>query len=533
MIQMTSRQLKIRFLSGFQFDSRARKTVFQTIGLVSLISLLAIPTVAQEKKLRKLAPEQITLQTNQGTGHATVIFARKSGDATPKVEVTDAIGSTNSIPRTDIKFEWINPAEASQQLTVITLDLKVQTTARIDPNTAYKGKVILFWPDSQQTEDFTILDSTTIGFDLSSSKVEAVLLGGQPSDIKLILTNTGKQEIEKLSFSATNLESATTHRRADFGNPQQLQVKIGPGQEQVVSVSLPVPPFAGTYAGQLNVIANDQVRKSIPLTLTTRGPTFGRATWFPFVLFFVVLLLGYIISRLLENWFGLGGLQRAQAIVSLGKHKKDLGQSLDELKSWEAENLETAVPHAKLRLTDALNEVGNLLATENRQSTDTLVATAERIAPIVTASLILKGKLNTAAAQWLTPKTLAPVVEGLDAVDFPATVEGVDKYRQALDKVFEKHADTTVARPERALKTAAEDLSSDGLVQQFEIQIERMALIHRFVVAAVVFSTAYLTLYLNNLDFGTLADYFGVFFWSLGLTKTGTDILTKAKSSQK
>jgi hypothetical protein len=35
----------------------------------------------------------------------------------------------------------------------------------------------------------------------------------------------------------------------------------------------------------------------------------------------------------------------------------------------------------------------------------------------------------------------------------------------------------------------------------------------------------------NDLDFVTFLDYLSVFLWSLGLTKTGTDILAWAKSS--
>jgi hypothetical protein len=58
-----------------------------------------------------------------------------------------------------------------------------------------------------------------------------------------------------------------------------------------------------------------------------------------------------------------------------------------------------------------------------------------------------------------------------------------------------------------------------------------MTFVHRTVVAVVVFAGAYMTLYWNDLDFGTLLDYLGVFLWSLGLTKTGTDILSRAKSS--
>jgi hypothetical protein len=419
---------------------------------------------------------------------------------------------------------------ANEQPNLLTLNLKVETKERVDTNVSYKGKLIFLWPDAQQTEDFTILDATTVAFDLSAQKVEAFLLGGQPSQAKFSLTNTGKEEIVKISVFALDLESATTHRRANFGNPQEFQVKIGPEQKDVIEVALPTLPFAGTYSGVLNVVANDKAGKTIPLTLTTRGPTLGIINWLPFVLFFAVLGLGYFISLLLENWFGLGGLQRAQALISLERFRKNISKWLDDLRAWEAANPDIKLPRAKLRITGGLNELTGLVSSAKTQSTDALTSGATRNAPLVSASVILRDKLNTATAQWLTPDTLKPVVDDLDAVDFPDANEGLDKYRQDLNDVLESHVSTKPELPSGAAMPITET-SSEQLVQHLEIKVERMALFHRLVVAIVVFSTAYLTLYWNNLDFGTLPDYFGVFFWSLGLTKTGTDILAKPKSS--
>ncbi len=495
--------------------------------VICLLALVAFPTAAQEARLTKLAPDEVNLQSNKGAGQLTIIYSRKRTDtAVPQIEISDAIGTINKIPKANISAEWIN-----QQPDLLTLNLKVDTKERLETNVPYKGKLIFSWPDAQQTESFSILDATTVGFDLSAAKVDAFLLGGQPSKVKFIVTNTGKEEISKISVFDLDLESATTHRRANFGNQQDLQVNIGPGQEKVVEVALPTLPFAGVYSGLLNVVANDEARKSIPLTLTTRGPNAGATGWLPFVLFFAVLGLGYFISLQLEDWFGLGGLQRAQATITLDKYKTTISKWLDDLKAWEGANPGITVPKAKLRMNAALTEVTRVLSTQKTQSTDTLVSEGTRTAPLVSASLILMDKLNIAASQWLTPETLKPVVDDLDAVDMPDTAEGIDKYRQDLNDVLEKHTPKPEEGQPLGAPMPATETPSVQLVQQLEIKIERMALIHRFVVATVVFSTAYLTLYWNNLDFGTLPDYFGVFFWSLGLTKTGTDILAKPKSS--
>jgi hypothetical protein len=236
---------------------------------------------AEEKKLTKLAPDQVMLQTSNGVGRATIIYTHQAGEATPKVEWSDALGGVNSIPKGKIDVQWAGEPQRLQHWELLTLNVSVAAHQWIESNVAYKGKIIFLWPDAQpQTDDFTILEVAVVAFDLSLPKLDAVLFAGQPSDAKVIVSNTGKAKITKLSFSSTGLESAATHRRADFGRPQELTVALEPGQEKVVALELPRPPYAGAYNGTLNVIANDQVRKSINLTLTIRGPTFGTVNWF-------------------------------------------------------------------------------------------------------------------------------------------------------------------------------------------------------------------------------------------------------------
>src|SRR6185369_3321033 len=131
-------------------------------------------------------------------------------------------------------------------------------------------------------------------------------------------------KITKVVFSSIDLEDSTTHRRADFGPAQSTSIDLDPGHEQLVALTLPRPSYAGTYLGTLNVTANERVRKSISLSVITRGPTFGRWNWLPFALFFLTLMVGYLLSLYLEQWFGLGGLERAQALVTLERANSDL-----------------------------------------------------------------------------------------------------------------------------------------------------------------------------------------------------------------
>jgi hypothetical protein len=365
--------------------------------LAMWMSFLSGAAHAEDKKLTKLTPDQLTIHTNNGSGSLTIVYALPIGEAPPKIEWADAHGGGgHSIPKEKIAMRWADEPQRSTQWELRRLDLTVGPQARLEPNVDYKGKIIVLWPDGTppQTEDFTIREVVgAIDFGLSVSKLDAVLFSGQPSDAQFIVSNTGQGKISKLSFSSTDLESAATHRHADFGPLQEQALALPSGREQTVSLQLPRPSYAGTYTGTLNVIAN------------------------------------------------------------------------------------------------------NL------------------------------SHVDTATAGW--PGTaLKPVIDDLDAVPFPGAKDDMKKYRDDLGGVLEKHVATRSPQPPGA------PMFSMGVpVEQLELQIERMALVHHAVLGIVIFTGAYTTLYWNNLDFGTLLDYLNVFLWAVGLTKTGTDVLTRAKSS--
>src|SRR5689334_3178921 len=91
--------------------------------VICLLALVAFPTAAQEARLTKLAPDEVNLQSNKGAGQLTIIYSRKRTDtAVPQIEISDAIGTINKIPKANISAEWIN-----QQPDLLTLNLKVDT----------------------------------------------------------------------------------------------------------------------------------------------------------------------------------------------------------------------------------------------------------------------------------------------------------------------------------------------------------------------------------------------------------------------
>jgi hypothetical protein len=486
----------------------------------------------QNLKLTKLAPKSVLVRMNNGVGQATVVYARKVGEAAPVLDWTDAVGATNSIAKDKIKVQWVGQPQTVGKNETLTLGISVETREWVEPTATYEGQIIFIWPDGNpQPETFTITNAVVADFSMSRPKIDAVMMSGQPTQANLIVGNTGKEKITKFTFSSTDLEDSTTHRRADFGAAQPVTVELEPGREQTVALTLPRPDHAGTYIGTLNVIANDRVRKSIPMSVITRGPTFGKWNWLPFILFCVTLGIGYWLSMYLEQWFDLGGLERAQALLALEQANTDLVKTLKQVRAWEAANPGIQIDAARLRLDGDQRELKDLLDLQKRQSTDALKSNVARFTTLAAAGKILYLKVDSAARQWTTPATLKPVIDALDAVVFPTPAEGLDKYRSALDKVLADHINTKAPMPAGAPMPISEELSQRVSTEQLEIKIERMSWLKRIVVAIVVFITGYMMLYWKDADFGTLPDYFAVFLWALGLSTTGAGILTSAKSS--
>jgi hypothetical protein len=488
-------------------------------------------TINQNLKLSKIAPESVLIQMNNGAGQATIVYARKSGEAAPVLDWSDAIGAANSIAKDKIKVQWVGQPQKVDKYETVTLGISVETREWVEPNVAYKGRIIFIWPDRPaQTESFSITNAVVADFAISRPKIDAVLMWGQTASAGFIVSNTGKEKLTRLTFSSTDLEDSTTHRRVDFGAAQSVTVELEPGREQTVDLTLPRPSYAGNYTGTLNVTVNDRVRKSIPMSVITRGPTFGAYGWLPFILFCLTLGLGYWLSMYLEQWFGLGGLERAQSIVTLDQAKKDLVQTLKELGGWEAAHAGIELDAARLRLNDELRELNALLESPNK-ATDALKSAAARFATVAAAGKLLFLRVQSATEQWKTAATLKPVIDSLDAVALPDAADGLDSYRKELAKVLTDHVNTKTVLPQGAPMPPSDILAEQVTAEQLEIKIERMNLLKRVVVASVMFIMGYMTLYWKHADFGTLPDYIAVFLWALGLSATGASILTSAKSS--
>lgn len=529
-------------------ERRSRASSAFRRSLILLLALLlqagARPAAAQDR-LTKLDPEPLVVHLENGGGAADATFILAQGAEVPKYTVTAAVGGSNTIPAADIHFEWVSdakpapspeaqPSAAGQQGAqrgALAGQLTVNTRVNVEPDTDYKGRVIFYWADAAQpvTMNFTISDRATVAFSLTPTSLDLTFVQSQPDTITLRVKNTGRAAIKKLTVSSSNLLDAETQRRlvlpevvTEFGT-----IPLAPSQEAEVSLKAPRPIWAGSYAGTVDVVANERAHQSISFAVRSRGPTLGGDTyWIPFLLFVATLMLGYLLSTMLENWFNLGGLQRAEAQLSLRRSERELARVAAQVEKFGRPPQVFA--QTRIRLQQDINGLSELFRRLPELTRDELVAEAKRFATSATLAGIFESAVGVALKQWPDqPEKLDQVLTSLDREP-----QGTDPnaYRARLREILESAApspqeDTPTAFNARA---ALPDAPTPADLEQ---QIKLMAHLERLVAAAVVFIMAYQLFYARDYTFGTLLDYLGVFLWSLGLTQMGTQLIARARSS--
>lgn len=525
--------------------------------LVLMFQASAQPAAAQDR-LTKLDPEPVVVQLENGSGTADVAFILSQGAAVPEFRVTPAVGPSNTIPAGNIDFKWVDApqtqqaaqpqpgaetqpnAEAKRERRAVlvgrlVVNPRVNPRVNVEPDTNYTGRVIFYWPDAAQplTLNFVVSDRATLAFSVAPANAALTLLQLQPDTILLRIRNTGRAAIHKLSFSVSGLIDSKTQRRLMLPESEPVQVKdfgstpLAPSHETEFLFKVPSPTWAGTYMGTVDVIADERARQSINLTLSSRGPTPGRNTyWVPFSLFVATLMLGYVLSNMLESWFNLGGLQRTEAQLSLQKSERELVRIAAQIEKWVGVHPREVFAQTSIRLQHDLNELRDLYRRIPGLTREELVAEAKRFALSATLAGNFESAVNVALKQWAgQPEKLNAVLTKLDGVA-PGT--DPNAYRASLRAVLEKEATSEDRVSVFDGSAALPDMPTPA---DLEKRIKRMAQLERAVAAAVVFIMAYQVIYAGNFAFGTLLDYIQVFLWSLGLTQMGTQLIARARSS--
>lgn len=392
-----------------------------------------------------------------------------------------------------------------------------QEAPKVIPLPAVCGKPI---PQTSVTTKGTDVAGTNVGkLSLDSSQLDVKLLS--PGDtFSLSVINQTAAQIDKLQFSSPGLLDGKTGQRIPAFQSELVGANsLGPTQRAVCTITTPTSDHAGAYTGTLYVDGGGY-EANVPLTIRMRGPFISGWSKWPLALMTIVFLLGWGISLVLDRWYTTD-LPRVQQVVSLRDAQTALSGFLDRLTAWEKDQ------NVSLTKTDAvtafdISELDTLLVKVNAESLSDLQQASQRFG----LSCSLNDELLTALefAKAKIPKANIPqVAQLLDAV-----VRGTDPsaYRAALLQVLTTPLPPAAVAPANVPAfNAGIDLSSANASTLHE-RIVLMDYMKLAVLGVVIWMTAYTVTYGPNPSFGTSLDYLTLFLWSLGLTTTGSQLVS-------
>lgn len=340
-----------------------------------------------------------------------------------------------------------------------------------------------------------------------------------PGPAEVTVTNTGTETISRMTLRVSELMDRDTNGTLTV--PEQTfdsgEMPVKPGSDAILHVTLGSAPGAGTYTGNLRFRTDSGVSREVALTVRAR-----RAH--ALVLFIGVLLLGYIVSLLLQWW--LESSPRARVLVSLDRVYADLTGLRDDIQTWLAANhCQAPETMGRLgqriaRLRETLDGSGGLAA-EDLRSRD---AEARAAATAMSAfRLSLEQAANHHPNTPANPNRLSEVVAELDDVHEAPP----DRYQAALEEV--------IAHPGLAVAAAAPQAApGPNAVTRIKLKVARVLLV---IMPALVFGVplvvavliAYLTIYDPRKDFGSVRDYINLFVQSLGVSQAGAQVAKRGR----
>jgi hypothetical protein len=374
---------------------------------------------------------------------------------------------------------------------------------------------------------------TELAFEISQPEAIDVAWHAQASLTETItIRNTGKTAINALSVVATQLTDPTTMQRIEVG-AQPLSASCAPGQYCSFAIDLPRAAHAGTYAGAVVLDADGVVRRSIPVTIRSRGPKTllwideSNAPWLaprlPAMLFGIVVAFGWAASTALDWWVAGGGRRRAQARQLLAASRDAIAGSLGRVRAWLQQVQLQALAATVSRWQLALTQIDQLEAGGSRMTPDELEREANAIARLAEASTMLWGALSIAAERFGSDAArLGDAAARLDAIE-PGALD-LAAYREACQKALD---DAAAGAADRGSMTVS---APPQAVRAGRVRTHLLDWLQVVVTWLVVGAIAYVTFFDRAWAFGTGRDYVNVFLWTLGLTQTGTQVVARVKS---
>ena len=529
--------------------------------LFVLIGHIASVFAEAQEKLNAVdivTPSPIAISLVGGRGEIEVIYALKG--TIKHSDIRLGYSGAGPIRKEEVTIEPLDPPADTAARITFRIRITVTAKVRLKVGDTFTGVLIFESGGKADTFSYTVTESAGATFTLDPAKYDVCVDCRDKTLFTVRVTNLGPTTITKLKVLSVRLDDESNHHSVTYpktesdcedekaptspqtssqatdtaatttGEPDNTLredvVPMEPGKEKLVSIApgssrsillrLPSPPYAGAYAGAVNISANDGEPKAVQLTLRTRGPN-GK-WWCPLLIFILVVLAGAAAAKIFEHFYGSGGgLTRARALLSLDASRAMLG----DLAAWlRTSPVKHHLHRTDKALADDLTDLTEVLSTATRRTPTDLETFAERIGERIAKRRALQSAVAYAKDD--------PKIAGL--LDAVSTESDVKAYRDALNRVLSDNQPEAESARIGTTDRLAQPRVSDPVLGA------RKALLFlpkiRYVVwMLVVLSTAYAMFYATRCSFGTRVDYITVFLWALGLTQAGFAIIGEARSN--
>jgi hypothetical protein len=392
-----------------------------------------------------------------------------------------------------------------------------------------------------------LADDQKPSFQVDSKVIDHGVGRGRPEAEYISIRNTGRIEITEISY------------KGDFRDPKSWETiqippqtaaylsncKLTPSNTCFIKVNFPDPMWAGTYNGALVLTSPGADDRSIGVVIRSRGPLRvrqGSPAFYalPTFLFAAVIFAGFALSWLLDKWIGTD-LPREQALFSLRNSLTEFSTASDRINKWPTNHPNLCgFPITTRRLAIIGPEITRLIAGA-RQSSPTDLASAAQSYGLDSAKLsLLSSALDLIESQnsqnGNDPATVANLnssIKRIDPVDFSDGTP-VASYRSNIVNGLSISTVATPAAPGAPTSSnVGNDLPDTDSIEAAQKKTHAYILMitntQHLVVWIVVGLTGFSTIYLPNWSFGTAADYIASFLWSLGLTQTGKQLISRTR----
>lgn len=416
-------------------------------------------------------------------------------------------------------------------------DLKVDVSKlAMKAGETHSGSLVFKAGNAEAVIPFTV-SRPAPAFTATATPTDICIACGEPRLISVQITNSGQAPLGDVTVGTVLMSDASRGHRwilprakgRRCGQPNtkaadvdgklvvepcsSVNVDLRPGEARTISIAVKPPQYAGDYATTIELSADGVPTTIVSLVTRVRGPWGG--SWWPGALFLLTVAAGFGAAQWLERVFGSGGTAaRTKALISLHRIRDELVA----IQTWA--NSTAGLGTTRLRIDGNIGEIDALIRDSDSSTPEALEAEVVRMAQVLGRRRKLQQRVK-----WANQNGLGSKVEELDNVLDEGTP---DVYDAELAKVLRPapKVEHSAFDEEWRAETARQKSVSEGLRKKYWwLMVGRGALL--FIVSLI---TAYGMFYANGCNFGSLANYFTVFLWGLGLTQAGNALTSEVRA---